>query len=176
MEFNLAEGIQILSKTPEVISNLLKGLPETWLKTNEGGDTWSPYDVVGHLIHGEKTDWIPRAQIILSEAEDKTFVPFDRFAQFESSKGKTLEQLLTELGNVRVENIRKLQSLNITEQTLEKQGIHPEFGPVTLQQLLATWVAHDLGHINQITRVMAKNYKVEVGPWKKYLSVLQDRK
>lgn len=176
MEFNLEESIQILSKTPSVISNLLKELPETWIKTNEGGDTWSPYDVVGHLIHGEKTDWIPRAMIILSKAKDKTFKPFDRFAQFENSRGKTLEQLLSEFSELRTENLQKLQNMNLNEQILKKQGIHPEFGTVTLKQLLSAWVVHDLGHIHQLTRVMAKNYKAEAGPWTKYLSVLQDRK
>ncbi len=176
MEFNITESIQILTKTPSVISNLLKDLPETWIKTNEGVDTWSPYDVVGHLIHGEKTDWIPRALIILSENEDKAFVPFDRFAQLKNSRSRTLKQLLAEFEELRTENIQKLQALSIDEQTLERKGIHPEFGEVTLKQLLATWVVHDLGHINQITRVMAKNYKIEVGPWTKYLAILRDKK
>ncbi len=174
MEFNLTESIQILGKTPLVISTMLKNLPEAWIKTNEGGDTWSPYDVVGHLIHGERTDWIPRALIILSEVADKTFEPFDRFAQFENSKGKSLDELLTEFGQLREENLQKLKALNIDEKALLKIGIHPEFGPVTLKQLLSAWVVHDLGHINQITRVMAKNYKIEAGPWTKYLSILQD--
>ncbi len=176
MEFNITESIQILTKTPSVISNLLKDLPETWIKTNEGVDTWSPYDVVGHLIHGEKTDWIPRALIILSENEDKAFVPFDRFAQLKNSSSRTLKQLLAEFEELRAQNIQKLQALSIDEQTLERKGIHPEFGEVTLKQLLATWVVHDLGHINQITRVMAKNYKIEVGPWTKYLAILRDKK
>ncbi len=176
MEFNITESIQILTKTPSVISNLLKDLPETWIKTNEGVDTWSPYDVVGHLIHGEKTDWIPRALIILSENEDKAFVPFDRFAQLKNSSSRTLKQLLAEFEELRAQNIQKLQALSIDEQTLERKGIHPEFGEVTLKQLLATWVVHDLGHINQITQVMAKNYKIEVGPWIKYLAILRDKK
>ncbi|WP_190809380.1 DinB family protein [Flagellimonas sp. S3867] len=175
MEFNLTESIQILAKTPSVISNLLKDLPDAWVTTNEGGDTWSPYDVVGHLIHGEKTDWIPRAEIILGDKKNKAFEPYDRFAQFKNSKGKTLDQLLTKFRELRAENIKKLKALNIGEQALMKTGVHPEFGPVTLKQLLAAWVVHDLGHINQITRVMAKNYKVEAGPWPKYLTVLQDK-
>lgn len=174
MEFNLTESIQILDKTPLVISNLLKDLPEAWVRTNEGGDTWSPYDVVGHLIHGEKTDWVPRTMIILGDNEDKTFEPFDRFAQFKNSRDKTLDQLLTEFHELRAENIQKLEALHIDEQALMKKGIHPEFGPITLKQLLAAWVVHDLGHIHQITRVMAKNYKIEAGPWPKYLAVLQD--
>ncbi|MGW9686960.1 DinB family protein [Flagellimonas sp. 2504JD1-5] len=175
MEFNLIESIQILDKTPSIISNLLKELPEAWVKTNEGGDTWSPYDVVGHLIHGEKTDWIPRAEIILNDEMNKDFEPFDRFAQFTNSNGKTLNELLLEFKTLRAENIEKLKALQIDEPALMKTGVHPEFGSVTLKQLLAAWVVHDLGHINQITRVMAKNYKTEAGPWPKYLAVLQDR-
>ncbi|MEM8848252.1 MAG: DinB family protein [Bacteroidota bacterium] len=175
MQFNLVESIEILSKTPEVISSLLRGLSEPWIKTNEGSDTWSPYDVVGHLIHGEKTDWIPRAMVILNQDEDKTFKPFDRFAQFEESQGKTLEELLNEFHELRTMNLEKLKGMNIDDQMLNQQGIHPEFGPVTLKQLLATWVVHDLGHIHQITRVMAKNYTVEVGPWTNYLSILQNK-
>ena len=175
MQFNLAESIEILSKTPIVVSNLLRGLPELWIKTNEGGDTWSPYDVVGHLIHGEKTDWIPRAMLILDQGEDKTFKPFDRFAQFEESHGKTLEELLNEFHELRTTNLQKLQEINVDDQMLNQRGIHPEFGPVTLKQLLATWVVHDLGHIHQITRVMAKNYTLEVGPWTNYLSILQNK-
>lgn len=174
MEFNLTESIQILGKTPLVVSNLLKDLPDAWIKTNEGGDTWSPYDIVGHLIHGEKTDWIPRTLIILGEAASKTFEPFDRFAQFKNSKGKSLDELLNEFSQLRNENLQKLKALNIDEKALMKTGVHPEFGSVTLQQLLAAWVVHDLGHIYQITRVMAKNYKIEAGPWPKYLRVLQD--
>ncbi|MEM9078128.1 MAG: DinB family protein [Bacteroidota bacterium] len=176
MKFSLAESIEILTKTPLVISNLLQGLSESWVKTNEGEDTWSPYDVVGHLIHGEKTDWIPRAKVILSQNEDKTFESFDRFAQFQESLGKSLEQLLKEFSDLRSENIQTLKAMNINPEMLNEQGIHPEFGPVTLKQLLATWVVHDLGHIHQITRVMARNYKTEVGPWTRYLSVLQDKK
>ncbi|NAY90344.1 DinB family protein [Muricauda sp. JGD-17] len=175
MEFNLTESIQILGKTPYVISDILKDLPDTWIKTNEGGDTWSPYDIVGHLVHGEKTDWISRTLIILSEVTDKTFEPFDRFAQFKNSKGKTLDKLLNEFCQLRSENLQKLKAFKIDEQALMKTGVHPEFGPVTLKQLLSAWVVHDLGHINQITRVMAKNYKIEAGPWPKYLAVLQDK-
>ncbi|WP_136468407.1 DinB family protein [Flagellimonas onchidii] len=173
MEFSLTESIQILEKTPSVIESLLKGLPKAWLHTNEGGDTWSPYDIVGHLIHGEKTDWISRTEIILDDGKNKIFEPFDRFAQFKNSTGKTLEQLLNEFSMLRRENIQKLKALNLVDEDLKKQGIHPEFGPVTLKQLLATWVTHDLGHISQITRVLAKNYKDEAGPWTKYISILQ---
>ncbi len=173
MEFNLSESIQILSKTPTVLETLLKDLPEVWTKTNEGESTWSPYDVVGHLIHGEKTDWIPRAMIIMGELADKTFEPFDRFAQFENSNGKSLDELLTQFSQLRNQNLEKLHALNIDEKALQRTGVHPEFGMVTLKQLLSTWTVHDLSHINQITRVMAKNYKNEAGPWVKYLSILR---
>ena len=173
MNFQLAEGIQILSKTPGVISSLLSGLPEGWIKTNEGENTWSPYDIVGHLIHGEKTDWIPRAKIILSDQEDKTFVPFDRFAQFEESKGKSLETLLEEFRVLRAQNIQTLNALNIDEEKLAQKGMHPDFGEVSLRQLLSTWVVHDLSHIHQISRVMVKNLREEVGPWMEFISILK---
>lgn len=174
MQFNLKESIQVLAKTPLVIECLLKGLPDQWIKTNEGNDTWSPFDILGHLIHGEKTDWIPRVRIILDKKSSKPFEPFDRFAQFENSKGKTLNQLLNEFNELRKENIQYIETLDIDEESLKKTGIHPEFGHVTLRQLLATWVTHDLGHLNQMTRVMAKNYKIEAGPWSKYIAVIQD--
>jgi hypothetical protein len=129
---------------------------------------------MGHLIHGEKTDWVPRMMIIL-DGKDKKFTPFDRFAQFEESKGKTLAGLLAEFTNLRSKNLSKLKKLNLTDEELNKTGIHPEFGEVTLRQLLATWVVHDLGHINQISRVMAKQYEEEIGPWFKYFSVFNPR-
>ncbi|KAA3641395.1 MAG: DinB family protein [Bacteroidetes bacterium] len=173
MNFNLKESIQILTRTPEVIEILLTGLPNEWIHNNEGPDTWSPFDIVGHLIHGEKTDWIPRAEIILSDKEDKTFVPFDRFAQFENSKGKTLGQLLTEFKEIRQENIKALEAMQIDDVKLEKTGIHPDFGEVTLKQLLATWTVHDLSHIHQMTRVLGKNYRTEAGPWRAFISILQ---
>lgn len=173
MTFNLNDSINLLSRTPGTLSTLLKGLPTAWTHTNEGENTWSPFDILGHLIHGEKTDWIPRARIILGHAEDKTFEPFDRFAQFENSKGKSLEELLQEFSSLRQANIEVLKQMNIDAQKLDRTGIHPEFGTVTLKQLLATWVVHDLSHINQMTRVMAKNYGDEAGPWTKYISILQ---
>ena len=144
-----------------------------WTYVNEGGETWTVYDILGHLIHGEKTDWIPRAEIILSENTDKTFKPFDRFAQFEDSEGKSLNQLLDEFKILRRKNIAHLLSKKITGKNLEEKGIHPAFGEVNLSQLLATWVVHDLNHIAQISRVMAKQYKAETGPWIAYLSILQ---
>ena len=174
MKFDLKESINILDRTPQVLTNLLSGLPKEWINNNEGKDTWSPFDIIGHLIHGEKTDWMPRLKIILSEAESKQFIPFDRFAQFEHSKGKSIDHLLKEFAQLRKQNLKELKSINITESTLEMTGIHPEFGAVTLTQLLSTWVIHDLSHINQITRVMAKNYKEEAGPWKRYISIIKD--
>ena len=173
MTFNLSDSIALLSRTPLVLRSLLDGLPDPWVNNNDGGHTWSPYDIVGHLIHGEKTDWIPRARIILSDQQDKTFVPFDRFAQNEESKGKSIEQLLSEFSQLRAKNIEELKAMNITPEKLEMTGIHPELGVATLAQLLATWTAHDLNHIRQMTRVMARNYKEEAGPWRAYMSILQ---
>lgn len=173
MEFEIKKAKEILERTPVVLNNLLAGLSEEWTRQNEGPDTWSPYDVIGHLIHGENTDWIPRAQVILSESDDKNFVPFDRFAQFENSKGKSTNDLLAEFTSLRKSNLQVLDSMDINEDNLKKTGIHPEFGAITLKQLLSCWVAHDLGHIVQISRVMAKQYKEEVGPWTKYLKVLE---
>lgn len=152
---------------------MLEGLPEEWLNNNEGEDTWSPYDVVGHLVHGERTDWVGRMNIILSDAEDKTFKPFDRFAQFEDSKGKTITMLLNEFAELREQNLNTLQKKGITEEDFGRTGIHPAFGEVKLSQLLSTWVVHDLSHIAQISRVMAKQYKEAVGPWQEYLSILK---
>ena len=156
-----------------MLRSMLDGLPDEWIMSTEGPETWSPYDIIGHLIHGEKTDWIPRMNIILSDATDKNFVPFDRFAQFEESKGKTLRQLLDEFGLLRNENLEKLYKANITHDDLAKTGIHPVFGNVTLEQLLATWTAHDLNHITQVARVMAKQYQEAVGPWVAFLKILQ---
>ena len=167
------QSIEILERTPVVLNNLLEGLSVEWTSNNEGGETWSAYDVIGHLIHGEKTDWLTRVELILSENAEKKFQPFDRFAQFENSKGKTLKQLLHEFTEVRSANIKRLKSLNITEQDLEKTGVHPAFGEVTLSQLLSTWTVHDLDHISQIARVMAKQYKNEVGPWIEFLKILK---
>ena len=172
MEFNLEESIEILERTPFVLESLLSELSDDWTMQNEGGDTWSPFDVVGHLIHGENTDWLPRTKIILAQGGDKNFVPYDRFAQFENSKGKSLEELLSSFKTLRQNNIAELKRLEINEEKLALVGIHPEFGEVTLKQLLSAWVVHDLGHIVQVSRVMAKLYKKEAGPWVKYLKVL----
>lgn len=141
--FDLSHSLGILKQTPDTLLSLLENLSDEWILSNEGENTWSPFDVVGHLIHGEKTDWIPRLKIILFE-DNKTFTPFDRFAQFENSKGKTLSRLLSEFKTLRKENLEYLISLNLSDADWEKEGVHPEFGPVTVQQLLATWVTHDL--------------------------------
>ena len=169
----MEHAIEILQRTPATLNSLLRDLPEPWLVNNEGPDTWSPYDIVGHLIHGDETDWIPRAKIILEHGETRPFEAFDRVAMFEKSKGKSIAELLDTFARLRAENLRELQQWNLTADLLEKRGVHPELGVVTLEQLLATWVAHDLGHIRQVVRVMAKQYRDEVGPWKAYLSILE---
>ena len=174
MQFDLNKSLEILRRTPDVLETILRDLPDDWTMNNEGGKSWSPYDVVGHLIHGEKTDWIDRTKIVLAESGNKTFTPFDRFAQFNDSKGKTLNQLLAEFRQRRNENLKTLADLKISEDQLDKKGIHPALGEVTLRQLLATWTAHDLNHIYQIVRVVAKNYKSEVGPWVQYLRVMRE--
>lgn len=173
IDFSIQKSIAILERTPAVLRSLLQDLPDDWTLQNEGGETWSPYDIVGHYIHGEKTDWIPRIKIILNDGDNKTFEPFDRFAQFKESKGKTLTQLLNEFAALREKNIEILRSAAITEETLKRTGVHPTFGTVTLLQLLATWVAHDLNHIGQIVRVMAVQYKEHTGPWVEFLGILK---
>lgn len=173
MNFDLEKSMQILERTPAVLHTMLQDISDDWTSPNEGGDSWSVYDIVGHLIHGEKTDWISRAEIILSENGNKEFKPFDRFAQFENSKGKSLSQLLNEFELLREFNVQHLRSKNIIPGLLESKGIHPDFGEVSLSQLLSTWVVHDLNHIAQISRVMAKQYKEAVGPWVKYLGILK---
>lgn len=173
MKFAIESAIEVLERTPHVLSSLLLGLSGEWVTATEGENTWSPYDVVGHLIHGDKTDWMVRARLILSDSENKTFEPFDRFAQFENSKGKSLPDLLNEFKALRAENIASLKSFSIDDTKLNHTGIHPAFGKVTLNQLLATWAVHDLDHLAQIARVMAKQYQHEVGPWIEYLKILR---
>ena len=175
MDFQLQEGIAILERTPDVFRALLGGLPDTWTTPNEGPATFSAFDNVGHLIHGERSDWIPRARLILAQGGNRRFEPYDRFAQVRESQGKSLGVLLDEFDHLRKQNVATLRGWNLSERELALEGEHPEFGPVTLRQLLATWVAHDLGHIAQTTRVMAKRYRDAVGPWRAYLPVL-DRK
>jgi len=172
MKFELNKSYEILEHTPSVLKSLLTGLSGDWIMNNEGPETFSPYDVVGHLVHGEKTDWPDRITMILEHGTDKTFVPYDRFAMFEESKGKTMDQLLTEFEILRKEKLKWLRSLKLTENDLDKKGIHPTFGEVTLRQLLSTWVVHDLTHLAQITRVMAKQYKEETGPWVNFFRIL----
>ena len=174
MQFDLKKSIEILSRTPEVLKTQLSGLSEEWVHENEGEGTWSPYDIVGHFIHGEKTDWIPRMKIILSDKEDKTFTPFDRFAQEAESEGKTIDDLLDEFAELRNENLKTLKSTVLTAVEYSKTGIHPDFGEINLEELLATWTAHDLVHLAQLNRVMARQYKDEIGPFKNYISLLKD--
>ena len=172
MHFNSDKAYEILERTPSVLKTLLSDISDDWSMNNEGPETFSPYDVIGHLIHGEKTDWKDRATMILQFGESKSFVPYDRFAQFEHSKGKSLQELLSEFEKLRTANLKWLQSLNLTEGDLDKKGIHPGLGQVTLRQLLSTWVIHDLTHIAQVARVMAKQYKEEIGPWIEYFRIM----
>lgn len=175
MQFTVDLAFAILARTPEVLATLLHDLPAEWTQENEGEDTWSPFDVVGHLIHGERTDWITRASIIREHGDARPFDPFDRFAQFEESRGKTMEQLLREFRDARQGSLAALMDFDLSEESLDKRGVHPELGSVTLRELLSTWVVHDLGHIAQIVRTMAKQYGDNVGPWREYLPVLSDR-
>jgi hypothetical protein len=172
MEFQPDHAKEILRRTPATLNSLLRDLPDDWVFSNEGPESWSPFDVLGHLIHGEETDWIPRAMTILEYGEQRAFEPFDRFAMFEKSRGKSLDDLLATFERLRGESLHELEKLNLTPEMLAKQGKHPELGVVTLNQLLSTWVVHDLGHIGQIVRVMAKQYNEAVGPWQAYLPIL----
>ena len=172
MDFELTTGIAVLERTPPALRAMLAGLPPAWTDATEGAETWSPYVILGHLIHGERTDWIPRARIILAQGPDRRFTPYDRHAQFHESRGKTLADLLDEFAVLRAGNLATLTQWGLTEAQLGLAGEHPEFGPVTLRQLLATWVAHDLGHLAQVSRVMARQYREAVGPWRAYLPVM----
>jgi len=177
-EFDLPEAIAVLSRTPATLNAMLRGLPDTWVLRNEGRgsegtDTWSAFDIVGHLIVGERTDWMPRLRIILENGEAKPFDPFDRFAQSRESQGKSLEQLLDEFARLRKENLVALEALNLKPGDLARRGRHPALGVVTLSELLATWAVHDLNHLHQLARVMAHQYRDAVGPWSAYLGVMQ---
>ena len=172
MSFDLHHGIAVLERTPAVFRALLAGLPDVWIVGNEGPDTFSPFDNLGHLIHGERADWMPRARIILAQGGNRTFEPYDRFAQERESAGKTLGQLLDEFAALRAQNLAALREWHLTDAQLALGGEHPALGAVTLRQLLATWVAHDLGHLAQTSRVMAKQYREAVGPWRAYLPVM----
>lgn len=173
MEHNLSETMALLSRTPAALNAFLRDLPESWTSRNEGEQSWSAYDVVGHLIHGERTDWIPRLHRILDSGESKPFDRFDRFAQERESQGKSLPQLLDEFARLRSENLDHVRSLNLQPKDLQRRGMHQALGVVTLSQLLATWAAHDLTHLHQISRVMAYQYRDAVGPWTKFLGVLK---
>jgi DinB superfamily len=172
MRQNLQQSISLLSRTPPALDALLRDLPEAWTLRNEGEGTWSVFDVVGHLIHGERTDWMPRAKMILQFGESRSFEPFDRQGQVRESHGKSLAQLLDEFARLRSENLSALRGLNLSQEDLAKRGRHPALGEVTLSELLATWAAHDLTHLHQISRIMAHQYRDAVGPWSKYLGVL----
>ena len=173
MQFNLQDTVALLSRTPVALDALLRDLPEAWTMRNEGENTWSAFDVIGHLIHGERTDWMVRLRIILDYGEARTFDRFDRWAQMRESEGKSLPQLLDEFARLRAENLDKLKSLNLQPAQLARRGTHPALGVVTASELLATWAAHDMTHLHQISRIMAHQYSQAVGPWIKYLGVLQ---
>ena len=175
MQFDLDHAMQVLARTPSVLRALLVDLPSGWTQSAGNREDWRPFDVVGHLIHGERTDWIPRAKIILGEGETRPFETFDRVAQFEGSAGNTLAELVDEFEELRQENLEILRDWQLSRQNLAQTGQHPELGRVTLQELLATWVVHDLNHLAQISRSMAGLYTDEVGPWRQYLSILAAR-
>lgn len=172
MRFELADAIPVLRQTPRTLAAMLGDLPGPWLDATDGAGSWSPFVIVGHLIHGERADWIPRARIVLEQRSERRFTPYDRFAQFEESRGKGMRDLLAEFAALRSANLEILQGWGLTDAEMALEGIHPDFGLVTLRQLLATWVAHDLGHVAQVARVMAKQYREEVGPWRAYLPIL----
>lgn len=172
MKFELAQCLEILERTPKVLEVQLSGLSKDWLRGNEGNESWSPYEVVGHLIHGEKTDWMVRIKSILDMPEKEVFEPFDRFAHQKENQNLPIATLLKRFASLRANNLKQLSAFSISEDNLKLEGVHPEFGRVTLAQLIAAWVVHDLGHIAQISRVMAKQYCKEVGPWVQYMPIL----
>ena len=172
MTLNLQDIVPVLSRTPSSLDALLRGLPSAWVTGNEGPDTWSPYDVLGHLIHGERTDWVPRVEHLLAHGESVPFPSFDRFAQFEASKGKSLDELLDSFRELRARSVERLTALRLTPADLARTGQHPAFGRVTLGEHLATWVVHDLDHLVQIARVMGRQYADAVGPWRQYLRII----
>jgi hypothetical protein len=173
MQHRLDDTIALLARTPAALDALLRGLPESWTLANEGDSTWTAFDIVGHLIHGERTDWIPRATLILRSGEAEPFEPFDRFAQARESEGKSLAELLDAFARLRAQNLDQLRAWKLSDGDLERRGRHPALGVVTLSQLLATWAGHDLTHLHQLSRVMAHQYRELVGPWTAYLGVMQ---
>jgi hypothetical protein len=172
MTFEVEQSIEVLRRTPDVLCALLGGLSDGWSLNNYGPATFSPFDVVGHLIHGEQTDWMVRVRVILEHGESRPFAPFDRYAMYESSKGKSMAELLQVFASLRAKNLADLRTLKLTPEKLECRGIHPALGGVTLRQLIAAWVVHDLNHVHQIAKAMAFQYRNEVGPWREYLSIL----
>ena len=172
MGHHLEETVVLLARTPDVLNALLRGLPDRWAMGNEGEGTWTPYDVVAHLIHADRENWIPRVRVILESGDTRPFPPFDREGSFKELREKSLEELLDEFGRARAASLEQLSEFNLLSRDLEKRGAHPSLGPVTLSQLLATWAAHDLTHLHQISRVMALQYRESVGPWSKYLGVM----
>jgi len=173
MNFQISQLVEIISQTPATLKSLLGNLSDKWIYNSVDENIWTPFDVVGHLIHADETDWIPRAEIILEQSENPTFEPFDRFGHFEKSKDRTFADLLEQFADLRQKNIEILKSWNLGDEQLNLKGIHPELGAVTLKQLLATWLVHDLTHIRQIVTVMAKQQTENVGAWKEYLSILK---
>jgi hypothetical protein len=172
MEPDFPDTISLLARTPATLNALLRDLPETWTNRNEGPNTWSPFDIVGHLIHGELTDWMPRARMILQYGDTRAFEPFDRLAQERESKGKSLAQLLDQFARLRSDNLNQLSALNLQPKDFDRRGRHPALGSVTLSELLSTWAAHDLTHLHQLSRVMAYRCRRSVGPWAKFLGVM----
>jgi DinB superfamily len=175
MEFKFDTALPVLRRTPSVLADLLLDLPSSWTDAVEGPNTWSPFDVVGHLIHGERTDWVPRVEHLLRHGDAVPFPPFDREAMFAASQGRSLGELLDTFTRLRTDSLNRLVALGLSDEDLPRRGRHPEFGVVTLGQHLSTWVAHDLGHISQVVRVMARQYTDAVGPWRMYLSILNPR-
>jgi hypothetical protein len=171
--FRFDDAVPVLERTPATLRTLLKDLPDSWILATEGPNTWSPFDVVGHLMHGDRADWMPRVEHLLTHGDAVPFPPFDREAMFTASQGRSLSELLDEFAQLRADSLQRLAALHLTAADLSRPGRHPKFGVVTLGQLLSTWVAHDLGHLTQISRVMAKQYTDAVGPWREFLSVLK---
>jgi hypothetical protein len=172
-EFNVTDAVAVLTRTPATLNSLLRGLPSLWVESNEGKDSWSAFDILGHLVFGERSDWMPRVRILLEYGETRAFDPFDRFAQFNGNQEKSMEQLLDDFARLRRENLAALGALNLRQESLSRRGKHPTLGVVTLGELLAAWAVHDLTHLHQLSRVMAYQYREAVGPWSAYLGVLQ---
>lgn len=173
ISFDLKEAISILERTPKVVEEQLLGFSNSWIYNTEGENTWSPHQIIGHLVYGEEADWLMRTKIILESGKEKEFEPYDRFAQDKLYSDRSIEELLSLLKERRAKNLDELRSFNLSDQDLDKEGLHPEFGEITIRTMLAAWVVHDLGHIAQLSRVLAKNYKEEIGPWKKYLTIVR---